>query len=512
MKKIFIAITVVLIAVIAFIGCTFFKNAFVSSQGASVVAGALGHIVTNPFGPPVSSTCIGVTHPIVVTLDTTSFPGTDTAGTTGDAFGYFTLQANCTVNITGLTATPNYPAGQYSSINPPASNYYYYKGTTLLGSSLTGISNPAGYFQLSQGQTAIIAVKLDLTSQATDKQLQILLTVTADAGTATSPYAHYVKIVENICTNINAYIMGGDTSGEADAYPSRWANDVWGSSNGTQWCNLRTNQPTSTSVWSPRSAFGTGFLNNMLYVFGGTAAGNNGPAYYSDVWSSSNGIDWNEILTAAPWGARAYMASVVYDNKLWIINGDQPHSVASDVWSSPDGINWTEVSAHTPWGAYDNFSALSFDGKMWVIGVGNHGLPSNQVWWSTDGVTWTQVSSIPWPVRRFTTAVVSSGKIWVMGGDSNGYNNGNSLNDVWSSPDGINWTEDTSSALWSKRWGFGAFALNNAVWVTSGGAWHVCIPNDICSDLYSSTDGVNWNQILNPTPYIGRAFFGVIVR
>ena len=201
-------ITIGAIVVIGFVGFGISKNTSDTSQPtsrmlatefAASAAGALsnlatGHIPVDSFDPPQPSACVGIANPVTVTVDTThTFPGTYIAGTTGDVFGYFTVQANCAVTITGFTATPNYTTG-YSQTNPPASQYYYYNGSTLLGSSNSSISSPIGYMHLTQGQTVDIIIKLDLTAQSTAKLLRILLTVTSNAASASSLDAPWAKI------------------------------------------------------------------------------------------------------------------------------------------------------------------------------------------------------------------------------------------------------------------------------------------------------------------------------
>ena len=47
-------------------------------------------------------------------------------------------------------------------------------------------------------------------------------------------------------------------------------------------------------------------------------------------------------------------------------------------------------------------------------------------------------------------------------------NNSSVLNDVWSSSDGVTWTQVTSAASWSGRYRFGALAYSNQMWVLGG--------------------------------------------
>tara|TARA_B100001123_G_scaffold168091_1_gene193435 strand:- start:179 stop:745 length:567 start_codon:yes stop_codon:yes gene_type:complete len=82
--------------------------------------------------------------------------------------------------------------------------------------------------------------------------------------------------------------------------------------------------------------------------------------YYNDVWSSANGREWICHLTQgeAPWPARSYHDTAVFDGKLWVLGGhrgvaDRVAEVATDgnrndVWFSENGENWQELP-QTPW-------------------------------------------------------------------------------------------------------------------------------------------------------------------
>ena len=67
---------------------------------------------------------------------------------------------------------------------------------------------------------------------------------------------------------------------------------------------------------------------------------------------------------------------------------------------------------------------------MWVIGgLTTGGVQHNDVWSSTDGITWTEVTdSAEWSVRELHQALVFGGKMWVVGG----FDNVTYKNDVWS--------------------------------------------------------------------------------
>jgi len=100
---------------------------------------------------------------------------------------------------------------------------------------------------------------------------------------------------------------------------------------------------------------------------------------------------------------------------------------------------------------------------MWVLG-GYDGSKRNDVWSSPDGINWTQVTGgAQWSARNWHAAVVLGGLMWVLGGD-----HGSCSDDVWSSPDGLNWTQVNAAAQWSGRCGHAAVAFNELMWVLGG--------------------------------------------
>ena len=92
-----------------------------------------------------------------------------------------------------------------------------------------------------------------------------------------------------------------------------------------------------------------------------------------------------------------------------------------------DGVGWTRATASAGWSGRYGHTSVVYDGKMWVM-EGHDGSRKNDFWWSTDGITWTQATaSAGWSVRYYHTSVVYDGKMWVMGG----YHIVTFYNDVW---------------------------------------------------------------------------------
>ena len=139
------------------------------------------------------------------------------------------------------------------------------------------------------------------------------------------------------------------------------------------------------------------------------------------------------------------------------------------------------------WSARIGHNSVVFDGKLWVIGGSDSGGFRNDVWSSSDGVTWTQVTAAAgWSARSSHGSAVHAGKLWVLGGSDGS----NSLGDVWSSPDGANWTQVTTTGTsWSTRIGHSSVVHAGKLWVIGGS------DGSRLGDVWSSPDGANWTQV-----------------
>ena len=247
-------------------------------------------------------------------------------------------------------------------------------------------------------------------------------------------------------------------------------------------------------------------FKGKIWVIGGW----NYATYHSQVWNSSDGVNWTR-LPDAPWQPRHCAGFVVYKDAIWVISGRG----YPDVWKSGDGINWTLVTDTAPWGRrYLPYVAV-FKNKLWLMGgiswydengnevLWGEGVQSfNDVWSSEDGENWTlETRAAPWSPRGLIHGyAVLNDELYIVGGGTKGALQAtgglnvtfSEYNDVWKTSDGRNWHRVLQHAPWHTRVHHSLLSYNGYIVVLSGSAgdnWN------FTNDVWISSDGRNWKEI-----------------
>lgn len=257
----------------------------------------------------------------------------------------------------------------------------------------------------------------------------------------------------------------------------------------------------------------------------------------SEVWSSSDGIEWELECQAAPWEGRHCAGYCIHEGMMWIVGGDanQGH-YQPDVWCSVDGRKWDQVCHSAPWCARNGRIAqvvLAHAGSIYVMGgqnfpgwVTSFGVttPSapqvyyGDVWRSTTGADWEKIAAdCPWAPRGYIGgSAVKGGRMFLLGGgtyETPAVPERIYKNDVWSSADGIDWVMETASAPWRERQMHETTVFDGKIWVLDG----FCgfgVPQDGTSadetaqsgcvnDVWYSENGRDWHEVKG-TPWPAR--------
>lgn len=249
-----------------------------------------------------------------------------------------------------------------------------------------------------------------------------------------------------------------------------------GSADGTAWTS------STAGTFIGRTKFACVVFQDQIFVLGGENAG--GFALLNDVWSSTDGLNWTQVVSAAPWGKRSSHQVVVLNDTLYLLGGAGSGTEYNDVWSSADGVNWTQVVSAADWTARDGHQCVIANQGIFLMGGQDATGYLNDVWFSPDGKTWTQqVAVASWSARKWFSVVPYQGKIYVFGGY-----NGASIASCYSTPDGINWT-NTGNLPAARLW-MSACDYKNTIWLIGGdsGAGGT-------TTVWTTTDGVTFNVV-----------------
>jgi hypothetical protein len=163
-------------------------------------------------------------------------------------------------------------------------------------------------------------------------------------------------------------------------------------------------------------------FQNKLWIIGGEDK----TKKYNDIWNSADGIHWEKQKENLPFGERSGSQIVQLKDKLYLLD--------NDVWSSADGLNWQQETTELVKGeTIFGYAAVVMDEKIWLLGCNRNGQFSSQVLVSADGKNW-RGEDAPWSPRGGVAATVYQGKIIMTGGKYGGTPNHPDFrysNDVW---------------------------------------------------------------------------------
>jgi hypothetical protein len=194
---------------------------------------------------------------------------------------------------------------------------------------------------------------------------------------------------------------------------------------------------------------------------------------------------WETLAEKSDLPARVFYGAVVFREKIWLFGGFDGRRYYNDVWNSADGVNWRRVAEKTAW-TPRAAGVFEFKGKLWLFGGGvidgeksDNPNSRNEVWTSTDGINWTEakINSARLPSG---TSVVFDDKLWFIGGNRN---DGRFDSALFVSEDGVNW--QSQSAPWTPRGAVAAWVFGDKLFMT-GGKYSYTEPNGDVKFVYSN--------------------------
>ena len=304
-----------------------------------------------------------------------------------------------------------------------------------------------------------------------------------------------VPILSQYYVAITATNTGNETTPLSKVYLVN--NIVTGDPDPSTWHEIIADTDDSPAHWEGRSTHGSLVFQDKMWLIGGRTANE---AHIAEVWSSTDGYNWTEVNPSAAFGARREFVSMVHDGKMWVLGGEiEGYVLANDVWYSSDGANWHEATEAASWHARDYFGGVSFasgatgSDEMWVLGhyTGDpRGIPGvEDHHYSTDGSTWSSVSVSGLPPSSFFPAITFNNAILIVGGYFYTNSAWSNSNTIYSSTDGVNWTElSVSGSIWDARRIHTTLVYDDKLWVLAGDSGYNR------DDYWYSSDGTQWHE------------------
>ncbi len=234
-------------------------------------------------------------------------------------------------------------------------------------------------------------------------------------------------------------------------------------------------------------------FNNKIWVIGGQDFA----GYKNDIWSSTDGMTWEEQTPIGThFSPRSLHTVVVFNNKIWVVGGQNSSgNLLNEIWNSSDGVNWVQAN-NAPNGNVFTPTLTIFNNKLWLIGGrSSNGQSNNDIWSTADGITWNEeVATGHFSPRFLHQTFVIDNKLFVTGGNDDT----TVLNDTWSSVNGVDWIEESNSNVYSPRYYHNTIVQNNNKVFLIGGAFESGGAN--YKDLFHSVDGVNWVDNIDVFP------------
>ncbi|HEY0407742.1 MAG TPA: hypothetical protein VGC89_18550 [Pyrinomonadaceae bacterium] len=275
----------------------------------------------------------------------------------------------------------------------------------------------------------------------------------------------------------------------------------------TQSTSTCTISPDGGAFTGPAALKGSTQVNpppdeNTIY----TLAASSGPASATQSLPAVRPMmhGWSNITWPSDWVFSSEPHLFNFNRQLWLVDtwcADKTGAqTAFRVWRTNDGLTWTAVPGKNLPPVRQNAVGVVFnDGrgeKMWLLGGEStlNGPTLNEIWWSSDGANWTkaQTSGTSWAARKWHACVAFNNKLWVLGGlDQWASPNVLFYKDVWSSPDGVAWTKQPTPP-WSATYGLGAAVFNGKLWVCGGSTYTTDVTT--YAEAWYTTDGVSWQQ------------------
>jgi hypothetical protein len=244
----------------------------------------------------------------------------------------------------------------------------------------------------------------------------------------------------------------------------------WSSSAGINWSKSPLSNPIKNLAFLKYVYF-----KNAVLGLGQFTGNSENYTFKPEIYQTTDFKNWKTISKNSNLPIRYFYYPFVFDNKIWIIGGEDKNTKYADIWNSPDGITWTKQKDNLPFGKRSNSKIIELNGTLYLL--------NNDVWTSKDGLNWTLLTKEIFEGEElfgYSVAIMDN-KIWLLGCNRNG----KFESQVFVSADGKNW--QGQNAPWTPRGGIASTVFNNKIYMT-GGKYGGLVENGTTTEFIYSND------------------------
>lgn len=255
----------------------------------------------------------------------------------------------------------------------------------------------------------------------------------------------------------------------------------------------------------PNNSYITAWAAFKEYLYVSTAANESGSVFSGssksggDIWRTADGITWEQVGAAGLGNPHNYSFQlIVFRDRLYAIaNNIEDHGL--EVWVTSDGVEFTKIEGGG-FGDENNEWAFPWVFKdRLILGVCNI-KTGGEIWVSEDGASFRQVVAGGMGHPEVTGFVgrsdprsldsVFDGMLYI--GVSNPAEGG----EIWRTADGLAWERVAEKGLTRTDSLLLSPAISDGDKLYAFGTGGGTIDNLIGFDLYRTTDGVTWEQVI----------------
>jgi hypothetical protein len=225
----------------------------------------------------------------------------------------------------------------------------------------------------------------------------------------------------------------------------------WFSTDGVHWTKSKLSNPIKNLAFLKYVNFKNAVLG--LGQFEGNIEKYN---FKPEIYKTTDFKHWETISKNSNLPRRFFYQPFVFNDKIWIIGGEDKTTKYADIWNSTDGIVWTKQKDNLPFGKRSNSKIVALNGTLYLL--------NNDVWASKDGLEWKLVTNEIFKgedIFGYSVAVLDN-KIWLLGCNRNG----RFESQVFVSSEGKTWKGQ--NAPWTPRGGVASTVFNNKIYMTGG--------------------------------------------